>query len=172
MILTPDSVTLTDLQCTNIINSYKDKLEHREFYLQGKLVRKQKLFSEKDHTSEIFNSINKIIKVNLGEEYLLLRRVTILRYDEGDFFAEHSDGPGNRANNKELPYHFYGGIELSNREDFDGGEFFIKGQNVNFKKGRLFTHGYDDLHGVREVTRGTRWSIHFLIIKNYIDKLI
>ena len=71
--------------------------------------------------------------------------------------------------NPSLPNHFYGGVELSERAEFTGGEFFINDKIVDFKKGRMFTHGFSDSHGVNMVTSGTRWSIHFLINNNKIN---
>jgi hypothetical protein len=65
-----------------------------------------------------------------------------------------------------MPFHFYGGVELSDKSSFSGGEFLLKGKILDFKKGRLFTHGFSDLHGVNKVKNGIRWSIHFPILEN------
>ena len=85
--------------------------------------------------------VKKLIQENLGEKCSLLNRVTVLKYEPGDFFSKHTDGSYNTRLSKTLPYHFYGGVELCERQEFKGGEFFIKDKNVKFKKGRLFTHG-------------------------------
>ena len=168
MISTFDSFLLSDELCEKIISEYKNKVTLVEM-VNG---RRQKNYHEYDTNSWIHSIIDNLIKQNIGQEYELLERVTILRYDEGDYFIEHVDGPGNVRMGKNLPYHFYGGIELSEKSEFDGGEFYIEGKDVDYKKGRIFTHGFSDKHGVRKVTKGTRWSIHFLIYKEIKNGLI
>jgi len=154
-----DNFLLSDKLCQDIVLEYQDKVK----VIDLKGLRHQKNYHEYDTSHWIHSLVKKIITDNLGNNFKLYQRVTILRYDIGDFFNEHQDGPGNYNLNKNLPYHFYGGIELSNKNDFDGGEYFIEGKDIQFKKGRLFTHDFYDTHGIRTVTRGTRWSIHFLI---------
>lgn len=159
MIATFDKFLISDKLCDNIKLEYENKIKLIDIY-KG---RRQKYYHEYSEDSWIHELVNKLIHKNLGSEYKILERVTILKYDVGDYFIEHVDGPNNLKINKELPYHFYGGVELCNKSEFDGGDFYINGKNVDFKKGRLFTHGFNDKHGVKEIIRGTRWSIHFLI---------
>jgi len=64
-----------------------------------------------------------------------------------------------------LKPHFFGGAELCDNNEFNGGDFYIDGKIVEYKKGRMFTHSFNDLHEIKEVTDGTRWSVHFLIHK-------
>jgi len=168
MISTFNTFLFPDDLCKQIIMEYKDKVKLVEI-VNG---RRQHNYHEYDTDSWIHSVVNNLITKNLGDNYTLLERVTILRYNVGDYFIEHTDGPGNIKMKSELPYHFYGGVELSDNSEFKGGEFYIKGKNVEFKKGRMFTHGFSDKHGVREVIEGTRWSIHFLIYKNIQNGLI
>ena len=152
-----------------------DKIKHEygsKLVLQERDIRRQHVFHEKNEDSWIFKYIDKFIKTNIGKSYSLLKRVTVLKYSIGDFFDKHTDGIWNTELTDNLPMHFYGGVELSDRHEFKGGEFFIKSKNVEFEKGRLFTHGYSDSHGVSKVTEGVRWSLPFLIEQNTGSKII
>jgi predicted 2-oxoglutarate/Fe(II)-dependent dioxygenase YbiX len=174
MIGTFEKLILSEDDCKKIIAFYDSKVVFREKHLISidRIQRKQKNYHETDENSWIHKLVNKFIKLNLGDKFSLLERVTILKYEPGDFFSEHTDGPYNTSLSKNLPYHFYGGVELCERNEFKGGEFFIKGKNVDYKKGRLFTHGFNDTHGVKEVVEGIRWSIHFLIKEEKEKQLI
>jgi predicted 2-oxoglutarate/Fe(II)-dependent dioxygenase YbiX len=155
---------LSDEYSNTIKLEYTNKLQPIESN-----IRKQKNYHILDCSSWIHDCVNELILKNIGNNYCLVDRVTILKYEVGDFFLEHEDGPSNTRLNPNLPNHFYGGVELSERDEFIGGEFFINDKNVDFKKGRMFTHGFSDSHGVTMVTHGTRWSLHFLIKNNKID---
>ena len=168
MISTFDNFLLSDEFCQRIISEYMDKVSLVEMVNR----RRQKNYHEYDTSSWVHSIVNNLITENLGNSYKLLERVTILKYEIGDYFIEHVDGPGNIKMRNELPYHFYGGVELSEKSDFDGGEFFIKNKKVDYKKGRMFTHGFSDPHSISKLTRGTRWSIHFLIFKEYQNGII
>lgn len=159
-----DTEYLSDEICEKIINEYSSKVT-----LIKSNIRSQKNYHERDKKSWLYTYIDKFIKINIGNNFQLIERVTVLRYDKGDYFIEHVDGPHNKGMNSTLPPHFYGGVELNNKSEFEGGEFFIKGNNVSFKKGRMFTHGFSDSHGVTKINRGVRWSIHFLIKNNKIN---
>lgn len=155
---------LSDEYSNRIKLEYANKLEP----IQSK-GRKQKNYHIFDVNSWIHQCVGELISKNIGSEYYLVNRVTVLKYDIGDFFLKHKDGPANTYINPSLPNHFYGGVELSERAEFTDGEFFINDKIVDFKKGRMFTHGFSDSHGVNMVTSGTRWSIHFLINNSKIN---
>ena len=167
MIETFDKLLLSNEECNNIKLLYENKL----ILVEGN-IRRQKNYHELEDTSWLHKKVKKLIQENLGEKYSLLNRVTVLKYEPGDFFSKHTDGSYNTRLSKTLPYHFYGGVELCERQEFKGGEFFIKDKNVKFKKGRLFTHGFDDSHGVKKVEEGIRWSLHFLIEEKKEKKFI
>ena len=157
---------LSDDICKNIISEYKDKV-----ILAKTDIRQQKIYHERNENSLLWNEIQKLISSNLGDEYSVYSRVTILKYTKGDYFLEHTDGPSNARVRKEkyggekLKPHFFGGVELCDSNEFKGGDFYIDGKIVEYKKGRMFTHSFNDLHEIKEVTDGTRWSVHFLIHK-------
>ena len=157
---------LSDDICKKIISEYKDKV-----VLAKTDIRQQKIYHELNENSWLWNEIQKLISSNLGDSYSVYSRVTILKYTKGDYFLEHTDGPSNARIRKEkyggekLKPHFFGGVELCDDNEFKGGDFYIDGKIVEYKKGRMFTHSFNDLHEVKEVTDGTRWSVHFLIHK-------
>ena len=161
MISVFDNFLLSDYLCERIKQEYSNKLE-----LTYSDIRKNKKYHEFDKTSWIHKEVDTLIKKAIGSTYSLLSRVTVLKYEKGDYFLKHEDGPSNSRLNSELPHHFYGGVELSERGEFEGGDFYINDNIVDYKKGRIFTHGFSDSHGVKEVISGCRWSIHFLIENN------
>ncbi len=158
-----DKVLLSDEDCDSIKELYKDKLvriEDRNAFP----ARAHHKYNETDPDSWLHKTVQSLITSNLGDDYYLIQRVTVLRYRINDIFGDHYDGSWNVQSNKLLTEnHFYGGVELSNREDFKGGEFYIQGEDVELVKGRLYTHHFDDRHGVKMVQDGVRWSIHFII---------
>lgn len=159
--------TLSEDICKKIISLYDDKL-----IPMRKTYRSQKIYHETNTQSWLCKIIDKLIKENLNDNYQLLQRVTILKYEPGDYFAKHTDGEWNTLLTPNLPNHFYGGIELSKEDSFIGGEFEIE-ENVNiFKQGRIFTHEFDDLHEVKKVIKGVRWALHFLIRHNHTPRII
>lgn len=106
MIATFDKLLLSDEICTKIQLEYEDKLQ----LIDIPKGRRQKNYHEYDTSSWIHDVVQNLIKVNIGNDYKLLERVTILKYEVGDYFVEHVDGPNNVKPNYILPYHFYGGV--------------------------------------------------------------
>lgn len=154
-----DKVLLSDSDCNLVKELYQNKLTRIE-----NKTRAHYKYNEFDSDTWLHRKIQSLVNDNLGNDYALVERVTVLKYKVGDYFGEHSDGPWNLKFSPGLTNsHFYAGIELSDKEDFTGGEFYIEGKDVEFLKGRMFTHGFDDTHGVKPVTDGTRWSVHFII---------
>lgn len=161
-----DNSIISDNICDYIQQTYINKLQR----VNIPKLRCQMVFNEKNKSSWLYSYVNEFVIDNMGSNYSLIERVAVLRYEKGDYFEKHTDGEWNTRLNKELPYHFYGGVEISNKNDFEGGEFILKNNKIDFKKGRLFTHGFDTEHGVSEVTKGIRWSIHFPIYSKEFNK--
>jgi len=145
-----------------IIKHYEDKLNHEDDNLRDLF-----LYHEKDEDSWLWKEVGPFIQRNMGMNYKLIERVAVLKYEVGCHFKEHEDGPFNSSiaeySGRRLPYHIYGGVELSNEDDFEGGEFMVANKPVEFRTGRMFTHDFNTSHEVKEVTKGTRWAIHFPI---------
>ena len=83
--------------------------------------------------------------------------ITLLIYEKGDFFTEHSD--------KIYATGILSGGYLLN-DEYKGGNFIVDGKKLEVGVGELFTYGRDVLHEVTEITDGVRYSLHF-----FIDKL-
>jgi len=163
-----DTIIIPDSICDRIKETYIDKLK----VINIPNLRHQMVYNERNESSWIYQYVNQFVIDNMGSDYSLIERVAILKYEKGDYFKIHTDGKWNTQLNKELPYHFYGGVEISDKNEFEGGEFIINNNKVDFKKGRLFTHGFETEHGVSEVIIGTRWSIHFPIYKKIHKNII
>ncbi len=93
---------------------------------------------------------------------------TLLIYQKGDFFAEHtdkstiySDPEISTSPEDEEKILFTGGYELN--RDYKGGNFFVDGKELDVGIGELFYFSRDTLHEVKEVTEGIRYSLHFMI---------
>ena len=50
-------------------------------------------------------------------------------------------------------------------EDFEGGEFIINDKKLDTPIGSIFTFGRNEMHEVNPVTKGTRYSLHFVVNK-------
>jgi len=107
----------------------------------------------------IYKKCDDLVKDKLGEGYCVNNWVFGLRYDVGDYMIEHVDGEA--AGDRVLS----GGIELSDPSDYDGGIYHLHGKPARATRGEIFIHTLKDKHHVSEVTRGTRYSIHFTIGK-------
>ena len=114
MISTFDNLLISNDECNKIKDYYESRLT-----LQENNIRKQKNYHETDIDSWLFKLIDNLINVNIGNQYSLLERVTILKYELGDFFLKHTDGIWNSTLSNNLPFHFYGGVELSQKTEFE-----------------------------------------------------
>lgn len=162
-----NTLLLSDTEIERIKSQYNNKLK-----LIESDIRHHWHYHETNPTTWIYKLVDNLIKENIGSEYSIYTRVGILKYTKGDYFLEHSDGSYNLSLDPNLSEHFYGGIEMSNFNDFTGGEFFKNGVVVPFKKGKINTHQFDEPHGVNEITSGVRWSLHFPIKWRYETNLI
>jgi len=161
------NLLLSDTEIERIKSQYNNKLK----LVEGD-IRHHWHYHETNPTAWIYKLVDNLIKENIGSEYSIYTRVSILKYTKGDYFLEHSDGSYNTSLDPNLSEHFYGGIEMSNFNDFMGGEFFKNGIVVPFKKGKINTHQFDEPHGVNEITSGVRWSLQFPIKWRYEINLI
>tara|TARA_B100001564_G_scaffold176325_1_gene148316 strand:+ start:213 stop:683 length:471 start_codon:yes stop_codon:yes gene_type:complete len=148
--------------CKKVINEFLNDNDMIDYKSDN---RKHKRRTLTDENFWLWKSIDNLIKSNLGPDYYLSQWVVGLRYDKGDYFLEHSDGYGHGTRI------LSGGIELSNENDYKGGKYTLKGLDGKNKRGYLFVHKPDEVHEITEVTKGTRYSLHFCISKNS-NKLI
>ena len=113
-----------------------------------------------------WDSIDSIIKENLGNEYKLTHWLIVIRYDVGDYFSRHIDVE--KGNDSRI---LTGIIQMSENSEFEGGEFLLEDNLVTHESGKLYTHGVDVFHELKPITKGTRWALHCGIgkdIKSYI----
>ena len=93
--------------------------------------------------------------------------LTIQGYSEGDRFDKHVDiQPGKYSNRL-----YNVGVQLN--DDYEGGEFVIwneKDEEILLPKTAGTAVAYDIRfwHQIKPITSGTRWSIVFPILKNYV----
>jgi len=120
--------------------------------------RKHKMFIVRENTGFdwLWDDVNTLIKTNINSDHFLTLWISVLRYDKGDYFSKHEDSP-NQSDSRFMS----GGIELSEKNDFEGGEFVILNETVEFDRGSLISHSVITPHEIKKVTNGTRWSLHF-----------
>ena len=104
----------------------------------------------------LWNDVNRLIQTNINSDHFLTLWISVLKYDKGNYFLSHEDSP-NQNDNRFMS----GGVELSKKDDFKGGEFVILNETVQFDRGSLISHNVTTPHEIKEVTNGTRWSLHF-----------
>ncbi len=98
-------------------------------------------------------------------------RCKVMKYEEGDFIYEHHDAqwmclsnywkPGTNKVSQSL-------ISIALNDDFEGGEFTVEGEVIPQEVGTAITvpqhalnHDKSLLHGVKKVTKGTRYALVF-----------
>lgn len=98
-------------------------------------------------------------------------RCKVMKYEEGDFIYDHHDAqwmclsnywkPGTNKISQSL-------TSIVLNDDFEGGEFTVEGEVVPQEVGTAITipqhaldHNKSLLHGVKKVTKGTRYALVF-----------
>ena len=112
-----------------------------------------------------FNFVRKLINEDLkriNEFYQVGDFITLLIYNKGDFFGSHIDGPSYISTKSKTV--MTGGYLLNT--GYKGGDFIVEDTTLNTKPGELFLFGRNVWHEVKEVTEGTRYSLHFAINEN------
>ena len=135
---------------------YKRYILHQQQYDE---LSKQMFLLEHQKVCWVWESVDKLIKANLGENHYLTTWLIGLRYDKGDYFLEHKDGYGQGER------YLSGGIELSTIDKHEGGIYTIEGEAKRNKEGVLFVHSPLASREITKVTKGTRYSLHFCISK-------
>jgi len=93
---------------------------------------------------ELVNQFGYFSELNIENDYFF-----ILKYNIGGGIKPHTDGEYN------VEYAF---ITLLN-DDFEGGQFYLKGELFDLKKGDALIIGGNVIHEVKPVTKGTRYSL-------------
>lgn len=150
--------------CQKIIDSFQntDLLFHQKTHNRN--YKKFKIDLKDEFYKWLIEDVDNLIKKNLGNSHYITLWLIILKYDTGDYFLPHTDGYG-KTENRCLS----GGVELSKREEFEGGDFVVNNIPRKFERGKLITHKIDEIHEITKVTKGTRWSLHFGINNRNVD---
>lgn len=84
------------------------------------------------------------------------------KWDVGGFASVHSDNSDNDGNPNAFEINKYVAILYIN-DDYDGGELYFPQHDISFKPNAYslytFPGGVENLHGVSEITRGTRYTM-------------
>ena len=113
----------------------------------------------------VFNRINKFVRVLNSERYNfdiegLLEPLQLTRYDEKGFYSDHIDLGGNYPESRRK---FSFSIQLSNSDEYEGGEVIIKKnhqkKSISKEVGSITLWPSYFLHNVQPVLGGTRWSL-------------
>ena len=176
-IKTKDNV-LSKEECQKIINSFhtweRDKII-KDTSIQEKTFTKEQL----DANTEIDPEGYKVREVSQSAtdyikewEGLPVYRCKVMRYEEGDFVKEHRDSqwmcqsnywkPNTNKVAKDL-------MVIPLNDDYEGGEFTINGREIQQKVGSVIQMPQSGVagakprpkHGVKKVTKGTRYSMVF-----------
>ena len=177
--ITPN--TLSREQCAQIIADAKEY--ERDHLKKDTVVQSQ--YADKETLDE--NTINR----TLDESYSMRRvsqspidepifpewdghpvyRCKVMKYETGDFLAEHYDAqwmclsnywkPGTNMVSQSL-------TSIALNDDYEGGEFTVDGEVIPQEVGSAVTipqhaldHSKSARHGVTEVTSGTRYALVF-----------
>ena len=149
--------------CNKVIESFCSNDIMENFHNNNRKYKRNLLYEKDKKNSWVWESVNNLIKVNLGDNHYLSTWLIGLRYDEGDYFLEHKDGYGTGDR------YLSGGIELSAEDEYEGGIYTIEGKNKRYNQGVLFVHSPFMVHEITKVTKGTRYSLHFCVSKEKSD---
>ena len=97
----------------------------------------------------------------IGVESLPIKReIQLLEYSEGGFFKRHKDGP---KRYKTLI------IQLSDENDYTGGELYVEDQPTSKKQGSLIIFDSNTYHQLHEVTSGKRYVLVVWLLKEHFE---
>jgi len=156
---------MRSLDVDHILDIYnkKDYSNHFvDFNLKHKKLKTLTIssFSEFDFVKEL---INKELK-QIDENYEVSEFITLLKYENGDFFNLHIDASSYKATNTTTTI-LSGGCLLNT--DYIGGDFIINKKLLDIKIGELFYFGRTEPHEITKVTNGIRLSLHFAVNTSY-----
>jgi hypothetical protein len=106
--------------------------------------------SFQEHVGEIFD---RPVKPNTSHAQ---------KWNVGGFANPHSDNSDNHGEPNAFEINKYVGILYLN-EDYDGGQLYFPDHDIEFKPNAysyyVFPGGVENIHGVREITSGTRYTM-------------
>jgi len=172
---------LTREQCAEIIANAKN---YERDFLKKDIVKQSEYFDKETldkNTIEVpldkSYSKRKVAQSPMDEPVFAewdgkpVYRCKVMKYEKGDFIREHHDAqwmclsnywkPNTNKISESL-------ITISLNDDYEGGEFTVEGEVIPQEVGAAITipqhapdHSKSVLHGVKEVTKGTRYALVF-----------
>jgi predicted 2-oxoglutarate/Fe(II)-dependent dioxygenase YbiX len=162
--------------CDKIIEEYRDDSNWQEALVGGGIVNdavRRVNSIQMDDPSVIYKNFDTRQRLNFGMNESIFyaiqkfRKIApsmnaeansgygLLRYNEGDFYREHTDSFINHPRHVSCSFHL--------NDDYEGGEFafFNREFKIKAKKGSLvmFPSNFMFPHEILTVTKGTRYSI-------------
>lgn len=125
------------------------------------------IYLELDWVSNKFiDYIKKVENIDVSDS----KFVKCLKYEIGDFFKPHTDFRPNLDFYKTFMYN----INILLNDDFEGGDFLVNNQFYPKQRGWVYYYSSNEIHEVREVTNGVRYSILYGVFSDTIvrNKLI
>lgn len=117
-------------------------------------IRDASLKKLKDLQEAIFPELKNYVADYINDD-LVMDSFALVKYTEGQFFKEHSDG-GEGVNRKLS-------IVIYLNDDYEGGEIYFRNQNLTMKpraKSMVMFPSTDDfLHEAKPVISGTKYAI-------------
>ncbi len=172
---------LTREQCADIIanaKNYERDILKADTEPQSKYFSKEELDANTKERSLEYSEHLRKVKQSAIEDPIFpewdghpVYRMKVMKYEEGDFLAEHRDAgwmclsnywaPGTNMISQSL-------ISIALNDDYEGGEFTVEREVVPQEVGSAiqipqFGIGRENslFHGVTEVTKGTRYALVF-----------
>jgi len=139
---------MVNYNCSDIINFLENKPHLR---IENEKNHYTKISLNRNTESWIFD----FVESKLSSKYKIKDDFRGLKYTKGDFMALHKDGDYSYA-------HLSGGILLN--DDYEGGEFIIEGIPLDVPIGEVFTFGRNELHEIKPIKSGVRYSLHFHVM--------
>ena len=157
-----DYKLFTDIECDEIIEWIESDSQNWEVYNFKRKKCKRKLFGKNIlYYNRIKEKVKQILEIDADSE------VGVLKYEKGDYFSPHIDSTSDGFHDDWI---WNVNIQLTNPNDYTGGELIHKNQSYKMQKGNLYFYNSNELHGVNEVTNGLRYCIVFYIKKNDFKK--
>ena len=113
-------------------------------------------------SSRFIDYIKKTEKIEISES----KFVKCLKYEVGDFFEPHKDFHPNLNFYKTFMFN----INILLNDDFGGGDFLLNGEIYPKQRGWAYYYSSNELHEVREVTNGVRYSILYGVFSDGINR--
>lgn len=164
------STSLFSKEECDIILSYSTSFKPSGIRLNGSDVITEYRISENCYINN--PDLNALLLSKLSSLNIIsIPRVEILKYEIGSKFRLHRD----RDEQKKEFLHRYKTliIQLSDQQEYTGGELVIEGTEATKKIGSVIVFNSKLLHEVKELTSGLRYSLClFLVKENFKETLL